>query len=89
MYQTYDAVLHGDTIEWKGERPADLSQNEDIEIEIRIVKTTPLLSKAERGKRMAAALEEIAQRGTFAEITDPAAWEREIRKDRPLPGREE
>jgi hypothetical protein len=25
----------------------------------------------------------------FADISDPAAWQREIRKDRPLPGREE
>ncbi len=25
----------------------------------------------------------------FAGIEDPAAWQREIRKDRPLPGREE
>ena len=88
MYQTYDAVLHGDTIEWKGERPADLSQNEDIEIEIRVVKTTPLLSKVERGKRMAAALEEIAQRGN---INDAflKEWEELRRAERILPGREE
>ena len=31
----------------------------------------------------------IAERGTaFREIDDPAVWQREIRQDRPLPGRD-
>ncbi len=34
------------------------------------------------------ALKELRKRGTFKEITDPVAWQREIRKDRPLPGRD-
>ena len=36
----------------------------------------------------AAALRYLSEAGTFAGITDPVAWQREIRKDRPLPGRE-
>ena len=35
-----------------------------------------------------AALKRLRDRGTFREISDPVAWQREIRKDRPLPGRE-
>jgi hypothetical protein len=31
----------------------------------------------------------LADMGAFAEIEDPVAWQREIRKDRPLPGRYE
>ena len=31
----------------------------------------------------------IASRGGIAGIEDPAAWQREIRRDRSLPGREE
>jgi len=42
----------------------------------------------QQGKRMAEILEEIAADGGVAEIADPLAWEREIRQDRPLPGRE-
>ena len=34
-----------------------------------------------------AALRKLRALGTFNEITDPVAWQREIRKDRPLPGR--
>ena len=41
-----------------------------------------------RGRRMAAVLQRMADRGALAHIDDPAAWQREIRKDRPLPGRE-
>lgn len=35
-----------------------------------------------------AALRQLQEMGTFKEITDPVAWQREIRKDRPLPGRD-
>ncbi len=42
------------------------------------------------GTKLARLMEEIAARGTaFKDIKDPAAWQREIRKDRPLPGRED
>jgi hypothetical protein len=36
-----------------------------------------------------AALKRLRVRGTFQTITDPVAWQREIRQDRPLPGRTE
>jgi len=34
-------------------------------------------------------LRRIAARGGIKNIPDPARWQREIRQDRPLPGREE
>ena len=34
------------------------------------------------------ALEELRKLNPFREIIDPVAWQREIRKDRPLPGRD-
>ena len=37
---------------------------------------------------MAEVLAELAQRGTFAEIADPVAWQRELRSERALPDRE-
>lgn len=45
-------------------------------------------SAQERGAKAAALLEELARRKTFSEIVDPVEWQREIRQDRPLPGRE-
>lgn len=44
---------------------------------------------ADRGSRMAASLQRLADCNAFAEIIDPIAWQREIRRDRPLPGRDE
>jgi hypothetical protein len=36
-----------------------------------------------------ASLRRIAARGGIRHIPDPTRWQREIRQDRPLPGREE
>jgi hypothetical protein len=35
-----------------------------------------------------AALQKLRELGTFKEITDPVAWQREILQDRPLSGRD-
>ncbi len=45
-------------------------------------------SKISQGQQMAAVLQRMADRHALSHIDDPAAWQREIRKDRPLPGRE-
>ena len=42
----------------------------------------------ERGQVMAATLAALAQRGTFAAITDPVTWQRELRAEHALPDRE-
>ena len=44
--------------------------------------------KAERGRRMAEALDEIARAGAARAFGDPTEWQRAERQDRPLPGRE-
>lgn len=41
------------------------------------------------GFALAELLDNAATSNLFSVIDDPAAWQREIRKDRPLPGREE
>ncbi len=46
-------------------------------------------AEAERRKRLKKAFETLEEMGTFADIKDPVEWQRQIRKDRPLPGREE
>jgi hypothetical protein len=44
--------------------------------------------KTERGRRVAAILKELADLGTFSNVKDPVQWQRRIREDRPLPGRD-
>lgn len=48
----------------------------------------PVIAEAERGRRMTEAIRKLRDLGTFAHIEDPVAWQREMRKDRPLPGRD-
>lgn len=45
-------------------------------------------TEAERQVVIEKALSALRQSGVFSDIDDPVAWQREIRKDRPLPGRE-
>ena len=45
-------------------------------------------AEAERGHRIKAALRKLAELDTFADIKDPVEWQRQTRKDRPLPGRD-
>ncbi len=45
------------------------------------------MNQETRQKRLAEALEQAAALNFFVDITDPVAWQREQRQDRPLPGR--
>ncbi len=38
-------------------------------------------------KTLMASLQHLAELGIFREVDDPSAWQKQIRKDRPLPGR--
>ena len=63
------------------ERAAALNERPDIA-------SDEVETRRERGRRMADALEQLANRNAFSEITDPVAWQRETRQDRPLPTRD-
>jgi hypothetical protein len=54
----------------------------------RAQKLLPASSDTERTERLRRAFAALAEMKTFANITDPIEWQRQIRKDRPLPGRE-
>lgn len=42
----------------------------------------------QNGSKLAQLMEEASNKGLFEHIQDPVLWQREIREDRPLPGRE-
>jgi hypothetical protein len=91
MLPTYKAILRNDHLEWQGDRPEATASGTEVEVYVTVLGAAPAAaSEAERGRKMREALERIAARGTLAaEIPDPVAWQREIRKDRPLLGRED
>lgn len=88
MLHTYRAVLIGNRLKWIGDVPKYESKR-PIDVHVHFLEERVLLRDASRGREMAEILEQLAQSGTFAQITDPVSWQQEVRKDRPLPGRED
>ena len=86
MKRIFKAILHGDRVEWLDGSP---ESNGPVEVEITV--NTGSYGPADDNDEIAPVsqyFQALADMGTFADIEDPVAWQREIRKDRPLPGRE-
>lgn len=88
MIMTYQAVLKGDRLEWTEEAPRLRPDQQSVKVYVTVLPEEDVAVEA-RGRRMAEALEKLAELGAFAEIKDPVEWQRELRRDRPLPGRDE
>ena len=48
-----------------------------------------LLKEEPSGTRLALLMQEVESKNLFSHNKDPAAWQRKIRKDKPLPGRDD
>ena len=89
MQTEYKAILTDDHLEWKGERPRVLVSGKPAEVVVTISAVATEPSKEEMRRRRVAALRNIAAEGGIPSIPDAVAWQREMREDRKLPGREE
>ena len=87
---TYRAVLKGDHLEWRGETPPEIAGEHPVAVDVTILRDERFSASrsADTGERMAAAQEKLAASRAAAAIEDPVAWQREVRRDRPLPGRD-
>lgn len=47
-----------------------------------------VVNKIQNRKEIQQAIRNLQKLNAFSDIKDPVAWQHEIRKDRPLPGRE-
>ena len=90
MLNTYRAVLKGSHLEWRGEAPPEISEERAVSVEVTVLPDKRFSSSRapDAGERMADALEKLAASRAVADIEDPVEWQREIRRDRPLPGRD-
>ena len=86
MSMTYKGILRGDRVEWIGEAP---DTNGGVTVQITVVQQESPAEKAARQQAVLEALNALAASGVAEVFGDPVEWQREIRKDRPLPGREE
>ena len=84
---TYKALLHGDRLEWLEEAP-ELQTDTPLRVHVTVLEQESLSEAHARGHAMAALLEKLAERRTFSAITDPVRWQRELRQERVLPGRD-
>ena len=85
--RSYRALLRGDRLEWLGEAP-ESQTDAPLSVQVSIIEPEPISEEHTRGLAMAALLEKLAKRGTFSAISEPIQWQRELRQDRALPGRE-
>jgi hypothetical protein len=85
MERTYWAVLHKGRLEWMGTQP---EIDPDRQVEVKVVISDEQAYAPRYNEEAVNALREIAISGGVQSIKDPVAWQREVRKDRPLPGRD-
>lgn len=86
MLEKYKATIHGNRIEWEDEAPESVKNNDSVGVYVTVIDED--ITPAEpNGKKLAAILQKIADRGGISSIEDPVKWQRSIRKDQPLPGR--
>jgi hypothetical protein len=85
--RTYKALLRGDHLEWLEEAP-ESQPDMPLRVSVTVLEHESPAEAHARGHAMAALLEKLAARRTFSTIPDPVKWQRELRQDRVLPGRE-
>ena len=88
MQTEYKAKLNNGQVEWNGTPPPPYLNGAELVVTVARPENYSEMSKEERGRGMAEALRELTKLNTFRDIADPVAWQREIREDRSLPGRE-
>ena len=84
--RAYKAILRGDRVEW-----LDGAPETDRPLQVYVTISDAISSgESKRNERTTfEILQGLADMGAFSEIEDPMAWQREIRKDRPLPFQDE
>lgn len=85
MKRAYKAILRGDLAQWLNGAP---EEEGPLLVEITVTKELDPDEEAVLSKPVSELFKALADMGTFDDIEDPVAWQREIRKDRPLPGRD-
>jgi hypothetical protein len=88
MLNTYRALLRGHILEWLYDEPKVLPADQPVSVYVTILDETSKLSKRQQGKRMALALQKLAQLSNASLNTlDALSWERDVRQERTLPDR--
>jgi hypothetical protein len=87
MQRIFEAILKGNLLEWANEVPRQ--GDRPVRVYVTLQEERSTLSAEFRRQRIVEILEKIAANNVFSEISDPVEWQRDLRQDRPLPGRDE
>jgi hypothetical protein len=87
MQRIFEAILKGNLLEWANEVPRQGER--PVRVYVTLQEDRSTLSAEFRRQKIVEILEKIAANNVFAEISDPVEWQRDLRQDRPLPGRDE
>lgn len=88
MPTTIKAIVQGDHIEWEGTVGDLLPGNEPVEVLVTIPDRPRALPPAKQGELRVNALRTLATQNPFSDINDPVQWQRLLREERELPGRD-
>lgn len=86
MLSTYKAVLNNNHLEWFDPIPPQTASRK-VTVYVTILDELPVKKPELTGQQAVDILQKIADNGGPG-IDDPVAWQREIRQDNPLVGRE-
>jgi hypothetical protein len=87
MQRIFEAILKGNHLEWANEVPRQ--GDRPVRVYVTLQEDRSTLSAEFRRQKIVEILEKIAANNVFAEISEPLEWQRDLRQDRPLPGRDE
>lgn len=88
MLRTFRAILKGNLLEWQEDINGWLQDDHTVQVLVTLLDEEPIIPSQGRGRQMAVILEKLAQAQAFSGV-DPLVWQRELRRDRELPGRNE
>ena len=87
MQRLFEAILKGNLLDWANEVPTQ--GDRPVRVYVTLQEERSTLSAEFRRQKIVEILEKIAANNVFADISDPVEWQRDLRQDRPLPGRDE
>jgi hypothetical protein len=85
MLHTFEAVLKGNRLEWTNGVPQE--SDRPLKVYVTLLDESALSSE-ERREKLSELLGKIAATNAFNQIKNPVEWQRDLRHDRSLPGRE-
>lgn len=87
MVRQYKAIIRGDRLEWIDQPPV-LGAAASVTITVDDGDDIQTKTRQPGDRTVLNILENLAEDGGIKGIPDPVAWQREIRRDRELPGRD-